>query len=258
MKLAKTYHKILIIVLAIAVLGISSALYMSHKMKAKKSPVVETAIFQAAGVEFEPGKGKYSIVVWSRVKLSTDYDREDLFQTRIEVTGKLQTFGFEWPRAYSCEPNSVELRDLAGNGKKAFVLWYDMDLRVVQFTDKAFRFRPNMDRLDSVGSQSRFVDFGNDGRLEYIASLNYPQRFGDPQNYRTLPFPVIYRWSPERGFEEVSEEFPEFYRGDAIPELRKLKDEAEDPLRKPLFDSAIGYIEQRISSATAQKMLPQD
>lgn len=255
MKANLTFYRIAVGLLALVVLVLSGALYDSYQTRVHQSPIIETQILHISGVEFEPGGGKYDVIVWSRVKLSNEWDLADLFQTRIEVKGSSVMHTFEWPQQYQCEPDFAEIREITGNGKKVFLLSCGMDFRVIQFTNGSFRFRPSMDRLDSVGSQSRFVDFNNDGRLEYIASLNYPQKFGDPKNYLTLPFPVIYRWSPERGFEEISREFPEFYREEAIPELRKLRQESEDPLRRPIFDSAIAYIQKRISSPDVRNML---
>jgi hypothetical protein len=243
------------VLLGVTALLASLVFYWSLR-KAEESPFVETPILRAANVAFEQGGEKFSVVVWGRRRLNNSaFDAPEVFQIRIEVSGR-GTHVFEWPSDIACAPDHAEIRDVVGNGKNVFVLSCGGETRLVQFSGTEFLFRPAVDRLDSVLSQSRFLDINKDGRLEYQASLNYPQHFGDPQNYRTLPFPVIYRWSPERGFEEVSQEFSEFYRKEVIANLRKLQHEAEEPLRRPLFDSAITYIEQRTSSDGAQKMLP--
>ena len=253
-----TGYKIAVALLSVAVVVLSLLLYIAHRTKVEQSPTVEKPILKASAVSFHPGGPTYDVVVWSRVHLNqTVFDSPEFFQTRIEVTRDFGTVTYEWPREYECDPDSAALMDLAGDGTKVFVLSCGMDLRVVQFTGKEFMFRPSADRLESVGSQSRFEDLNHDGRVEYVASLNYPQKFGDPKNYLTLPFPVIYRWNREQGFQEVSREFAQYYRTQAIPVLRKLQEESEDPQRKPLFDAAIAYIEQRISGAAGQQMLPQ-
>jgi hypothetical protein len=163
--------------LGLAALLASLGLYRSLRGPEKEAPFVETPLLRSSGVVFEPGGYKFEVVVWGRRRLNNSaLDSAEVFQTRIEISGQ-GTHVFEWPGEIACEPNHAEVRDVVGNGGHIFVLSCGMEIRVVQFNSAGFLFRPAVDRLESVLSQSRFLDINKDGHLEYQASFNYPQRF---------------------------------------------------------------------------------
>lgn len=241
--------KIVIAFLVIVVVAtLCTVGYVSNRMRKERTAVIETPILRER-VALQRGEEPSEVVVWNRTKWSTSaFDAQDIFQTRIEVRNKTGLHVFVWPDEVSCAPDSAELKDIDGEGTKEFLLSCTMDLRVAQFRGDSYVFRPRQDMLSGIAIQSRFMDLDKDGHLEYIGYLNFPQRFGDPGNRDTLPLPVVYRWSKDKGFEEVSGQYPDFYSKQAIPELRQEQKEEDNPVRKELFDKAIRFIEQRMTN----------
>jgi hypothetical protein len=210
--MSKAASKFLIVVFAIMIATILAVVgYVSNRMRRERTAVIETPILRER-VALQRGEEPSDVVVWNRTKWSTSaFDAQDIFQTRIEVRNTTGLHIFVWPDEVACAPDSAELKDLVGDGTREFLLSCTMDLRVVQFRGDSYVFRPRQDTLDGTLVQSRFMDLDHEGRLGYIAYLNFPQRFGGPENRETLPLPVVYRWSKDKGFEEVSGQYPDFY-----------------------------------------------
>lgn len=246
-----TFYKIALGLMLVVVVVLSLALYVSHRRMKEQSPIVETPVLRQSAVRLEPRKTNYDMIVWNRTKLSSGgFDTHDIFQIRIEAKTDNDEHTFEWPNEDSCAPEGAELRDVGRTGWMEFVIYCTPDVRILRFDGTQFVFRSSMDQLHNVLGPSRFDDLDRDGVSEYIAVLNFPQRFGDPKNLVTVPVPVIYRWSPENGFREVSGLFPEFYRKKAVSDLRKQQQGEPNAARRQLFDKAIEYIEKQLASKT--------
>lgn len=245
------FYKIALGSLLVVVSILASALYISNRRLKEQSLIVETPILRESGVRLEPSETKYDVIVWNHTKLSTGaFDMREIFQIRIEAKSSSHEYVFEWPNPDSCSPGAAELRDVGGKGWMAFLIYCNLDIRVVRFDGTRFLFRPSVDQIHPVLGPSAFSDLNNDGVIEYVAVFNYPQKFGDPRSDKTLPVPAIYRWCPEDGFQEVSGLFPESYRKKVTPELRKQQREEADSLRRHLYENAIEYVEQQLSSKT--------
>lgn len=219
-------------------------LFLSEMGRRNAAPIIRTAIAEYSGT-IDSGIGEVNVIVYRDVELSSAWDLQTINQNKIVVWNDKRAWEFMWPERLSYAANSVEVVDVDRDGKPEFLFEGCCDqVRIVQFVGGVFSWREERDTLKGLGSGSGLKDLDSDGRLEFLAVSRFPQEFGEPNSYKVVPVPRVFRWTPSVGFNEVSRTFSAFYANDVLPGLTKQMEEEKDNLRKELFSRAIKHVQR--------------
>ena len=165
-----------------------------------------------------------------------------LRQNRITISDKLGVHTFMWPDG-GYAAGQCQLLDLDKDGVQELLFSSfegdDTYLRVVRFWGGRFQFRIRNDELRVATVPPEPVHIEGEGDWRFIEKYAFPE--GASVAY--VDVPRVMQWTASAGFQDVSSVFPQYFRTQVLPDLRRRMSEEADSRTKQLFADAISNIE---------------
>jgi len=175
-----------------------------------------------------------------------------LRQNRITISDKQGVHTFMWRDAYAA--GKCQLLDIDSNGVQEFLFSTfegdDTYIRVVQFRGGKFQFRTDNDELRVATVSPGPVHIEGKQDWEFIEKHSYPE--GASMAY--VDVPRIMHWTASTGFQDVSTSFPEYFRAQVLPDLRRRMSEEADLRSKQIFADAISTIERTVAGKLSKPL----
>jgi hypothetical protein len=194
----------------------------------------------------DPHDGEVTAKVYVIHRLSgVKGDGYTVLQNKIEVTRGEKTDVFKWPDNRDFAAGDCEIVDLDGDGIREFVLGGS---RVVSYSQGRFRFTPELDELFAGWYDPGPFDLEKDGHLTFVdaETLHDGSTVKDKNKY--VPIPRLKQWTHEKGFTDVSKNFPDYYMKHTIPEFEKMRSSEKDGDLQQLYTKGIAYITEQFLS----------
>lgn len=170
-------------------------------------------------------------------KFSDGRDPYTVLQNRIEVIkedGSQEVF--QWPTNEEYAAGWCEIMDVDGDQNKEFLLFMTpLDVSIVRYASGRLDFRPKLDGNVSMEGDIRLLDLDKDGIVEFVVG----QPVYEPSLETYFEVPRIRHWSAPKGFEDVSGQFPRYYKEVLVPEIQRKMTNEQDPIKKRLYSRAL-------------------
>ena len=191
-----------------------------------------------------PGSKEVNAEISAVFRLSDGFYPYMIMQNKIEIKADDGTFRFLWPDNETYVAGWSDILDIDDDKTKEFLLYAGTgSLRVVSFFDDKFQFRPQLDSLWSFEYEVGPFDLNGDNKLEFLEDTPFPSGVDVDNKIR---IPRVKRWLRDRGFVDVSKEYPQYYLEQVIPEIQRRITKETNPAIKQNMLQAIEFIKHEI------------